>query len=489
VCALWGQVASRLALIAVICTLLLPDLGIALAGSVETTGQPSIDASIPIDAEAASASEADASRLANDGPNDEPEAPAPLALPPALRIQESDRRLERLGTWVAGSSSAASGGGYLYSSRAGSAVTMHFRGTRVAWIGPVGPTYGRAEVYVDGRLMNRVSLYAPSYAHQKVVWQLSGLPDTAHTLTIRVTGTKSEASSGTIVVLDGLDVVSDAAGGTAEVYGARLRIEESNRRLERLGTWVAGSSSAASGGGYLYSSRAGSAVTMHFRGTRVAWIGPVGPTYGRAEVYVDGRLMNRVSLYAPSYAHQKVVWQLSGLPDTAHTLTIRVTGTKSEASSGTLVVLDGFDIIADAAGGVAQIHDLTVRHRYPWRHYIVVDKSEFRLYWYRDGRLVKTYPVAHGRNGYTPAAIWRIDSKYITDPGSVYGPRKMRLYRQTKRADGTYTYVYTRYLIHGTNNPASIGTMASNGCIRMYNADVLELYPQVPLGTMVVTQE
>jgi len=32
------------------------------------------------------------------------------------------------------------------------------------------------------------------------------------------------------------------------------------------------------------------------------------------------------------------------------------------------------------------------------------------------------------------------------------------------------------FRIHGTNNPSSIGTAASHGCIRMYNDDVKELY-------------
>jgi len=268
-----------------------------------------------------------------------------------------------------------------------------------------------------------------------------------------------------------------------------LRIEESNRRLERIGSWTAGSTPAASGAGYVYATRTGSSMTMYFRGTSVAWIGPVGPSYGRAEVYIDGKLMNCVSQYATTYAHQRVVWQMAGLADTAHTLTVRVTGQKVAASTGTVVVVDGLDVISEA-GSAAQILDASVRHRYPWRPYIVVDKSEFRLYWYRDGRLVKTYPIAHGRIGAaTPNAVWRIDSKYLSDPTGVYGPRKMRLYRQTKRADGSYSYVYSRYLIHGTNNPASIGTRASAGCIRNYNANILELFPQVPLGTMVITQE
>ena len=42
------------------------------------------------------------------------------------------------------------------------------------------------------------------------------------------------------------------------------------------------------------------------------------------------------------------------------------------------------------------------------------------------------------------------------------------------------------YAIHGTNNPGSIGGFVSYGCIRMYNADVLDLYNRVSWGTTVV---
>ena len=42
------------------------------------------------------------------------------------------------------------------------------------------------------------------------------------------------------------------------------------------------------------------------------------------------------------------------------------------------------------------------------------------------------------------------------------------------------------YAIHGTNNPGSIGGFVSYGCIRMYNADVLDLYNRVSWGTPVV---
>lgn len=41
------------------------------------------------------------------------------------------------------------------------------------------------------------------------------------------------------------------------------------------------------------------------------------------------------------------------------------------------------------------------------------------------------------------------------------------------------------YRIHGTNSPGSIGTAASSGCIRMMNADVIELYDKVKVGARV----
>jgi lipoprotein-anchoring transpeptidase ErfK/SrfK len=55
-----------------------------------------------------------------------------------------------------------------------------------------------------------------------------------------------------------------------------------------------------------------------------------------------------------------------------------------------------------------------------------------------------------------------------------------------------YTYGRQRFLnapgilIHGTPEDASIGHWASHGCVRMHEADVLGLYPLVPVGTKVI---
>ena len=44
----------------------------------------------------------------------------------------------------------------------------------------------------------------------------------------------------------------------------------------------------------------------------------------------------------------------------------------------------------------------------------------------------------------------------------------------------------TIYRIHGTNQPSTIGTFVSSGCIRLTNKDVMDLYTRVKVGTRVV---
>jgi hypothetical protein len=44
----------------------------------------------------------------------------------------------------------------------------------------------------------------------------------------------------------------------------------------------------------------------------------------------------------------------------------------------------------------------------------------------------------------------------------------------------------TLYRIHGTNEPWTIGTNVSSGCIRMLNQDVIDLYRRTPVGAKVL---
>jgi lipoprotein-anchoring transpeptidase ErfK/SrfK len=146
---------------------------------------------------------------------------------------------------------------------------------------------------------------------------------------------------------------------------------------------------------------------------------------------------------------------------------------------------------SDGLGGTIVASRWVARVTYPWATCIVIDRSDYRLYWIRDDRLVKAYPIAIGkRRTPTPSATWIVGRKERTPARSVFGPRRLRLFRLVRsRSRGRVRYSYTRYGVHGTNQPWVIGTMASHGCIRLYNADIRELWPQVPTGTRVQTRQ
>jgi lipoprotein-anchoring transpeptidase ErfK/SrfK len=144
---------------------------------------------------------------------------------------------------------------------------------------------------------------------------------------------------------------------------------------------------------------------------------------------------------------------------------------------------------SDGLGGTIVASRWVARVTYPWATCIVIDRSDYRLYWIRADRLVKAYPIAIGkRRTPTPSATWIVGRKERTPAKSVFGPRRLRLFRLVL-SRGRVRYRYTRYGVHGTNQPWVIGTMASHGCIRLYNADIRELWPQVPTGTRVQTRQ
>ncbi len=152
------------------------------------------------------------------------------------------------------------------------------------------------------------------------------------------------------------------------------------------------------------------------------------------------------------------------------------------------VPADGISLRAVATNPDGKVTETSAKYRrlaYPASTSIVIDKSDFRLYLVKNDVLVKSYPIAIGRLGMeTPTRLWKINAKYYTDPNGIYGPRKMRLY-----ARAGSSWVYTAYNVHGTNEPWVIGTKASHGCIRLRNEDILDLFPRVQLGTLVLTRD
>lgn len=136
---------------------------------------------------------------------------------------------------------------------------------------------------------------------------------------------------------------------------------------------------------------------------------------------------------------------------------------------------------------------------------ILIKKSEFRLYLLEDGNVIRSFPVALGKNAgqkrvsgdmKTPDGSFPIDevidsSDWTHDFGDgkgeiegAYGPYFISL--DTSELSGG---AWDGIGIHGTHDPASIGTRASEGCIRMHNSDLLALKKHITVGTEVTIEE
>ena len=150
-----------------------------------------------------------------------------------------------------------------------------------------------------------------------------------------------------------------------------------------------------------------------------------------------------------------------------------------------------------------------------------VSVQEQKLTVWRDGRRLRTYPVSTSRYGTgsaegsykTPLGSHRVARKIGAgaSPMTVFKDRvptgsiaALDLSREGSKVDlitsrilwleglepgknrGPGIDSFDRFIyIHGTNSEGRIGSPASIGCIRMRNADVIELFDLVPAGTAV----
>ena len=129
---------------------------------------------------------------------------------------------------------------------------------------------------------------------------------------------------------------------------------------------------------------------------------------------------------------------------------------------------------------------------------IVIKTNERRLYYVLgDGKAVR-YPVGVGKAGKRWSGKTYIDGKYRRPAWSP--PKEVKRDKpslpdlipggspRNPMGEAAMTLSGGEYAIHGTNMPSSVGGFVSYGCIRMYNADILDLYARVSVGTTVVVQ-
>jgi hypothetical protein len=114
--------------------------------------------------------------------------PRPTA-PPApvtTTFAEDSPAIEYGGSWGDAANPAYLGRNVRWSKTPGSTATFTFTGSRVTWIGPMGPTRGLARVLIDGQPVARVSMWRSTFDARAVLFEHSFASSGRHTLTIEV---------------------------------------------------------------------------------------------------------------------------------------------------------------------------------------------------------------------------------------------------------------------------------------------------------------
>jgi lipoprotein-anchoring transpeptidase ErfK/SrfK len=123
--------------------------------------------------------------------------------------------------------------------------------------------------------------------------------------------------------------------------------------------------------------------------------------------------------------------------------------------------------------------------RYEVDYRIVVDLSDRRVTVFKGDVEIVSTPTAIGRHDTpTPVGSYYVNQRLLaSDPSGPFGPGGIGI--------SAFSPVLTGWAqggpiaIHGTNQPASIGFAASNGCLRIANEVLERLIHEIPDGTPV----
>jgi lipoprotein-anchoring transpeptidase ErfK/SrfK len=126
---------------------------------------------------------------------------------------------------------------------------------------------------------------------------------------------------------------------------------------------------------------------------------------------------------------------------------------------------------------------------------IIVFTNERKLYFVLGDNQAMRYGVGVGRDGYTWSGVHKITNKREWPdwrPPPEMLKRQPYLPRHMKGGPGNplgarALYIgSTVYRIHGTHEPQSVGEADSSGCIRLTNADIVDLYDRAKIGAKVI---
>ena len=116
---------------------------------------------------------------------------------------------------------------------------------------------------------------------------------------------------------------------------------------------------------------------------------------------------------------------------------------------------------------------------------MLVDKSRNILFLKAGEEVIRSYPVASGKDNSTPAGDFVIINR-LTDPTWYYeGQVEPAGSPDNPLGNRWMGFDVKGYGLHGTTDPDKIGQYATLGCLRMHNKDIIELFELIPVGSLI----
>lgn len=117
-------------------------------------------------------------------------------------------------------------------------------------------------------------------------------------------------------------------------------ISDSSSALDWTGSWSLVNLSGYLGGQAHWTNSSGTTSSLTFTGSSVAWVGPVGPTRGKAQVSIDGDYVATIDLYASSFKARRILFA-TAVSQGTHTITVKGLGTSGRPT----VAVDAFFVV------------------------------------------------------------------------------------------------------------------------------------------------
>ena len=122
-----------------------------------------------------------------------------------------------------------------------------------------------------------------------------------------------------------------------EGYDVRT-LQETNGDIVYRGNWASARHDAYLGDRVRYATARGASATTRFTGTAISWVGPTGPTRGKARIYLDGRAIKTVDTYSRSFRPTQVLYTVTLDTYSTHTFKVVTLGT----SGHPMIAVDAF---------------------------------------------------------------------------------------------------------------------------------------------------